>query len=85
MYALDWLRLALRKHAPGAPVFEVYRDHGGQWRWRERNGGQTSGGGGEDFYSKWNAKRAAYAHAARIPGATVRVLEPINVELDSML
>lgn len=76
-YFANWLRVKLRGEDRHAPTFEVFRGLNG-WTWRERaSNGQVSGGGGQGthhYSTKWSAKRAAYAHAARVDGSKVRVL-----------
>ncbi len=78
-YLLNRIKVGLRFREPGAPVFEVYRGGvgpgGGDWYWRERVNGRPVAGGMEDFVSKSNAKRAAYARAASTTRGTVEVLD----------
>ena len=73
----DWLKVTLRAPDRHAPVFEVVKGATG-WYWHERaSNGQISGGNGQgtaSYASKFNARRAAFAHAARVDGATVKVI-----------
>lgn len=76
----NWLTVKLRPALRYSPTFEVFRGgedvRGDCWYYRERSSnGQVAGTGGEAYASRWNAKRAAYAHAARIDGSKVRVLD----------
>lgn len=72
----NWWTVHSRPKDIHAPRFEVFKDSAGHWRFRERaaNGKKTSTSG-EAYASRWNAKRAAYAHAARIEGSTVWVTD----------
>lgn len=76
-YFRDWLKVKLRGESRYAPTFEVFEGASG-WTWHERSSnGQISGAGGQGthpYASKSNAKRAAYAHAARVDGSKVRVV-----------
>lgn len=76
----NWLKVQLRGEDRYAPTFEVFKGgadmNGDCWYYRERSAnGQVASTGGEAYASKWNAKRAAYAHAARVDGSKVRVLD----------
>jgi uncharacterized protein len=54
----------------------VYRDSGGNWRWRlEASNGQTVASSGESVSSRANAQRAAENVKARAGGADVIVEE----------
>ena len=56
--------------------FVVYKDSGGNWRWRlVASNGQTVGSSGESFSSRANAQHAAENVKARAGGADVVVEE----------
>ncbi len=73
-YISNWLKVKLGTADPHGPLFEVVRGQSGEWHYRQRRGGRIANDS-ENYASKSNAKRAAYAQAAMIPGATVRVIE----------
>jgi hypothetical protein len=54
--------------------FVVYKDSGGNWRWRlVASNGQTVASSGESFSSESNARRAAENVKTRAAGADVVV------------
>lgn len=41
-------------------IVEVYKDNGGEWRWRRvAKNGRTIGVSGEGYRTRWGANRAA--------------------------
>jgi uncharacterized protein YegP (UPF0339 family) len=58
-------------------AFDVYRDEGGNWRWRfVVANGQTVATSGESFASKGNAKRAIKDFKAQVERSDVPPPEP---------
>ena len=54
------------------PRFEIFRDLGGSYRWRLKDGnGIKVASSGESFASRSNAKRAAKNVKATAPSATI--------------
>ncbi len=71
----NYLQVNLSGTSKHAPTFEVFEDEGKQWRWRERaSNGQIASTAGEHYFQKSNAKRAAYAHARKVKGSSVKVV-----------
>lgn len=55
-----------------ASVFHIKRGPSGLWHYTVERGGNIKSSS-ETYYKKWNAKRAAYAAAREVEGATVLV------------
>lgn len=54
------------------PKFEIYKDAGGSYRWRLKDGnGEKVASSGESFASESNARRAAQNVKSTAPNATV--------------
>jgi len=54
------------------PKFEIYKDAGGNYRWRLKDGnGEKVASSGESFASESNARRAAQNVKSTAPDATV--------------
>lgn len=79
MNIITWYKVATRKRGPHSPEFEVFLcPDFNLWTWRERaRNGQVNGLADQHYSTKWSAKRAAFAKALRVDGATVRVM-PVN-------
>lgn len=64
----------MRSHMPAQPVFEVYQDRGGEWRWRlVVPNGNIIADSGEGYSSKQGAKRGIESVQRSVPNASVRV------------
>lgn len=79
----NWLTVHMRPTDAHAPVFEVVSGATGQWHYRQRRGGRIANSS-ETYFSKGNAKRAAYAQAAQVPGSRVRVLHAHDAGFDEV-
>lgn len=56
---------------PRPPVFEVYEDHRGEWRWRLVSHGRIVADSGEGYASRSNAWRAVQAVQNRAADAGI--------------
>ena len=61
---------------PTQPVFEVFQDRGGEWRWRlVVPNGNIIADSGEGYSSKQGAKRGIESVRRNVPDASVRVAD----------
>lgn len=79
----NWIRVHMRPTDPHAPVFEVVLGDSGAWHYRQRRAGRITNSS-ENYASKGNARRAAYAQAAQVPGSKVRVFHAHDAGYDEV-
>jgi uncharacterized protein YegP (UPF0339 family) len=61
---------------PRTPTFEVFRDEGGEWRWRlVATNGNIIADSGEGYTTKQGAKRGIESVKSNAPRAEIQVLE----------